>query len=148
MRPFTAALLLLAGVQACQAFLSSLVAALPKEGRVVVQGEHELWYRIHRPMALSSQKGAPLLVLHGGPQVPSDYLFDLAQVDYRSVVFFDQLGCGRSASPPVSEAEYSIQASVSDLQVRRARACGNSERSMPHYSYYSVVIVISWVCRR
>ena len=52
---------------------------------------------IRRPMSLSSQQGAPLLVLHGGPQVPSDYLFDLAKVDYRSVVFYDQV---RAATCP------------------------------------------------
>ena len=51
------------------------------QGRISVQnGRHEVWYRIHRPMGLSSKKGAPLLVLHGGPQVPSDYHFDLAKV--------------------------------------------------------------------
>lgn len=48
-------------------------------------------------MSLSSQQGVPLLVLHGGPQVPSDYLFDLAKVDYRSVVFYDQV---RAATCP------------------------------------------------
>jgi len=62
------------------------------------------------------ERTQPLVVLHGGPQVPSDYLFDLAKVDYRSVVFFDQMGCGRSACPPPGEtAQYSIEASVKDL---------------------------------
>lgn len=98
-------------------FQATWMVGLPKEGRVAVQeGKHELWYRIHRPMGLSSKKGAPLLVLHGGPGVPSDYLFDLAQVDYRSTVFYDQLGCGRSAAPDKSAAQYSVEASVLDLQ--------------------------------
>jgi len=89
----------------------------PKEGSVAVQeGEHKLWYRLVRPMSVSSQKGRPLVVLHGGPQVPSDYLFPLTGVEYRSVLFYDQLGCGRSDAPGADAAEYSIASSVSDLE--------------------------------
>ncbi len=42
-----------------------------------------------------------LLVLHGGPGLPHDYLSDLAQLadGGRTVVFYDQLGCGRSDHP-------------------------------------------------
>lgn len=43
----------------------------------------------------------PLLVLHGGPGFPHDYLEDLARLadGGRVVVFYDQLGCGRSDHP-------------------------------------------------
>jgi pimeloyl-ACP methyl ester carboxylesterase len=62
-----------------------------------------LAYTIHRPMTLSSQKACPILVLHGGPSVPSDFLFPLVNVvPYRSIVFYDQLGCGKSDEPDVS----------------------------------------------
>jgi pimeloyl-ACP methyl ester carboxylesterase len=87
-----------------------------KEGSVAVQQGNDLWYRLVRPMALSSQKGRPLVVLHGGPQVPSDYLFALSGVDYRSVLFYDQLGCGRSDAPAIDQASYSVEASVADLE--------------------------------
>jgi len=83
---------------------------------VAVQGDHKLWYRLVRPMTVSSQKGRPLVVLHGGPQVPSDYLFPLTGVEYRSVLFYDQLGCGRSDAPGVEAADYSIASSVADLE--------------------------------
>ena len=43
-------------VQLCSAF--TLYAAAPKEGRIAVQSGHDLWYRVHRPMGLSSVKGA------------------------------------------------------------------------------------------
>ena len=57
-------------------------------------------YKIFRPMTLSSQKACPILVLHGGPSVPSDYLRPLVDVvPYRSIVFYDQLGCGQSDEP-------------------------------------------------
>jgi pimeloyl-ACP methyl ester carboxylesterase len=59
-----------------------------------------LSFTITRPMALSSQKACPILVLHGGPSVPSDYLLPLVNVvPYRSIIFYDQLGCGKSDDP-------------------------------------------------
>jgi L-proline amide hydrolase len=77
---------------------------------------HSIRYRIHNRMNLSSQKAAPILVLHGGPGVPSDYLLPLRNaVPYRSMVFYDQLGCGRSPGPDDKEA-YSIESSIDDLE--------------------------------
>ena len=38
----------------------------------------------------------PLLALHGGPGAGSDYLWPLAELGDRQVIFYDQLGCGRS----------------------------------------------------
>ena len=44
--------------------------------------------------------GSPLVTLHGGPGCPHDYLEPLsALADEREVVFYDQLGCGRSDAP-------------------------------------------------
>ena len=99
--------------------------SLPREGKVSMprgvqerpsqQQEHELWYKLVRPMTLSSKQALPLVVLHGGPGVPSDYLFPLDKLDYRSVLFYDQLGCGRSDKPPFDDATYSVEASLADL---------------------------------
>ena len=99
--------------------LSLLVASTsstPLEGRIRVGASDTLWYRVHRPELLTKASGAaPLVVLHGGPQVPSDYLFALARLsDERAVVFYDQLGCGRSDCPE-DERRYSVPASVRDL---------------------------------
>lgn len=77
---------------------------------------HSISYRIHNRMNLSSQKAAPILVLHGGPGVPSDYLLPLrTAVPYRAMVFYDQLGCGKSPGPDDKDA-YSIEASLDDLE--------------------------------
>ena len=42
----------------------------------------------------------PLLVLHGGPGFPHNYLKPLESLsDERPIVFYDQLGCGNSDRP-------------------------------------------------
>ena len=78
---------------------------------------HRIKYHIRNRMNLSSQQAAPILVLHGGPGVPSDYLLPLEDVvPYRSIIFYDQLGCGRSPGPDCKEA-YSIDSSLDDLEL-------------------------------
>jgi proline-specific peptidase len=72
-----------------------------------------MYTRIVRPMAQSSKQHAPVLVCHGGPGVPSDYLWPLEkEVPYRTIIFYDQLGCGRSS---VAD-EYSIERSIDDIE--------------------------------
>ena len=65
-----------------------------------VGGEtHETWYRVEGELA---GERAPLVVLHGGPGAAHDYLVALADLahDGRAVVFYDQLGNGRSTHLP------------------------------------------------
>ena len=76
-------------------------------------GSCRLWTGMDHPA--DSTDGLPLLVCHGGPGIPSDYLFPLVGQLRRPVIFFDQLGCGRSDRPNPDEQEYSIPASVRDL---------------------------------
>lgn len=71
------------------------------EGTVSFRG-FRTWYRVVGD--LPSPAGTlPLLVVHGGPGCPHDYLEDLGALaeagDGRPVVFYDQLGCGRSDRP-------------------------------------------------
>jgi proline iminopeptidase len=67
-------------------------------------------------MALSSRQAAPIVALHGGPSIPSNYLYPLEDViPYRSIVFYDQLGCGKSDEPQ-DLSQYSIEDSVQDLK--------------------------------
>jgi proline-specific peptidase len=69
-----------------------------REGTLAFRGYHT-WYKVVDERAAANGK-LPLLVLHGGPGLPHDYLEDLAQLGgRRPVVFYDQLGCGSSDHP-------------------------------------------------
>lgn len=74
-----------------------------------------LRYRIFRPRQLRKHP-PPLVVLHGGPSIPSNYLLPLVNVvTDRAILFYDMIGCGRSSRPTEPEA-YSIDLCVQDLQ--------------------------------
>ncbi|HEY5564005.1 MAG TPA: proline iminopeptidase-family hydrolase, partial [Rhodothermia bacterium] len=87
----------------------------PGEGYVDVPGG-QVWYRI-----VGSGEATPLLVLHGGPGAPHYYLKPLAALaDERPVVFYDQLGAGRSVAPNDTSL-WTIDRFVRELaQVRQA----------------------------
>ena len=64
------------------------------EGRVEVTGGR-IWYRI-----VGGGEAIPLVTVHGGPGFTHDYLEPLeALADERPVVFYDQLGNGKSDAP-------------------------------------------------
>lgn len=66
-----------------------------REGFIQVPGG-KVWYRI----VGADKPGIPLLALHGGPGMPSNYMSPLKELaDERPVIFYDQLGCGRSDHP-------------------------------------------------
>jgi pimeloyl-ACP methyl ester carboxylesterase len=125
---------------------STIRAAL--DGHVKISGGHKLWYRVHRPDLLQGDH-APLIVCHGGPQVPSDYLFDLERVGppARAVVFFDQLGCGRSSTPPADSGAYSLssgvehlRAVIANLDLRRYHLYGQSWGGLLAYLHLSTPV--------
>jgi len=79
--------------------------------------EFSLCYRVYNPSSIHSTESPPLVVIHGGPSLPSDYLYPIIQhfPSSRSVIFYDQLGCGRS-SQPEDVSMYSIEDAVHDLE--------------------------------
>ena len=65
------------------------------EGTIEVEDGYRVWYR-----RVGDGGATPLLVLHGGPGAGHDYLDTLdGLADERPVIFYDQLGCGRSDQP-------------------------------------------------
>ena len=69
------------------------------EGTVLFRG-YRTWYQMLGDPSAAGRR-LPLLVLHGGPGLPHDYLEDLGVLAEtgRPVVFYDQLGCGKSDHP-------------------------------------------------
>lgn len=68
---------------------------IPSEGYVTVEGGR-IWYKITG----KNSSGTPMLVVHGGPGAPHDYLLNLEVIGKeRPVIFYDQLGCGNSEKP-------------------------------------------------
>ncbi|KAL8707393.1 MAG: hypothetical protein Q9225_007763 [Loekoesia sp. 1 TL-2023] len=60
------------------------------------------WYQIHGPHS-STTGTRPLLILHGGPGIPHNYLLpltDLTRTHSIPIIFYDQIGCGRSTHIP------------------------------------------------
>ena len=69
-----------------------------EEGYIEVPGG-KVWYRAVAPES-DSTGATPLLCLHGGPGFTHYYLEPLeALAEHRRVIFYDQLGCGRSDRP-------------------------------------------------
>jgi proline-specific peptidase len=85
------------------------------EGHIEVPGGR-VWYRI----VGTDRPGTPLLCLHGGPGMPHDYLEPLAGLAAsRPVIFYDQLGCGRS-DRPADDSLWTTGRFVEELAVVRA----------------------------
>ena len=59
--------------------------------------------------------GNPLIILHGGPGVPHDYLQDMRALSpYARLVFFDQRGTGKSGKS--NKLDYTLEANVEDTE--------------------------------
>jgi proline iminopeptidase len=87
----------------------------PTEGYIDVEGGR-VWYR-----TCGSGDKTPLLLLHGGPGAPSYYLNPLEGVSQdRPVIFYDQLGAGRS-DRPADTSLWTVERYVRELgKVREA----------------------------
>ncbi len=90
---------------------------MAEEGYVDVQG-HDFYYKL---FGRENRRGN-VVCLHGGPGATHDYLLplaDLAEHGY-TVIFYDQLGCGRSQLPK-NQALLTIERAVEDLEIFRRK---------------------------
>ncbi|OBJ51089.1 proline iminopeptidase-family hydrolase [Mycobacterium sp. 1423905.2] len=109
------------------------------EGTIAVPGGN-VWFRRVGPRGQGA--GLPLLVVHGGPGLPHDYLDALQRLaDEREVIYWDQLGCGRSDRPS-DTALWTMQRSVAEmdavvrgLDLHRYHLFGNSWGGMLAQQY-------------
>lgn len=108
-------------VAASLAFVGSVAAkgnpppAADDSGRISVPGGKVWWRRFGKGKAKT-----PLLLLHGGPGAGHDYLLPMqALADDRPVIFYDQLGCGRSDAPEDASL-YTFERFVTEVDAVRA----------------------------
>lgn len=107
-----------------------------REGFVPVHGYRFYWKSVGDP-----GRAGTIVALHGGPGATHDYLLcfaDLAADGYR-VVFYDQLGCGRSELAR-DEGEYSVDRDVEDLEEFR-RALGIDRMHLLGSSYGGLLAI-------
>lgn len=104
----------------------------PGEGYVDVEGGR-VWYQI-----VGSGNATPLVLLHGGPGAPSHYLKPLEQIAVdRPVIFYDQLGAGRS-DRPTDTSLWRVDRFVEELAQLRA-ALGLNEVHIHGHSWGSML---------
>jgi proline iminopeptidase len=93
LRAIASSCLVLAAAGACGR-RADRIALRPGEGMVAVPGG-KMWYRV-----VGTGRGTPLLVIHGGPGSTSCIQWELSRLGTdRPVIFYDQLGTGRSERP-------------------------------------------------
>lgn len=104
------------------------------EGYIDVPGG-QVWYRVE-----GTGPATPLLLLHGGPGATSHYLRPLSRLsDERPVVFYDQLGSGRSAGP-TADSLWRVERFVEEL--RRVReALGLDEVHLLGHSWGAMLAI-------
>jgi proline-specific peptidase len=89
-----------------------------REGLISFRG-YRTWYRV---VGYGEEAGKlPLLCLHGGPGMAHDYLEPLEALAEtgRRVIFYDQLGCGRSDHPN-DPSLWQIELFVDEVQAIRS----------------------------
>ncbi len=80
-----------------------------REPMIAVPGGH-VWAK-----RAGGGAGRPVLVVHGGPGLPHDYLRSLERLaDEREVIFWDQLGCGKSGRPSNTDL-WTMERSVAEM---------------------------------
>lgn len=106
------------------------------QGMVAVPGGN-VWFK-----RTGGGAGFPLLVVHGGPGLPHNYLRSLGRLaTEREVIFWDQLGCGNSKCLP-NRALWTMERSVAEvdavvraLDLDRFHLFGNSWGGMLAQQY-------------
>ena len=98
--------------------------------------DYRTWYRV-TPGAEGLDSGkAPLICLHGGPGAGHDYLLPYADlaVSGRTVIHYDQIGCGRSTHFPREGVDFftidrfleQLDALIKHLGIREYHLLGHS----------------------
>lgn len=85
-----------------------MLTTMPRTTRLVPFGEHQTWVQITTPET-ARPAALPLFVLHGGPGMAHNYVANIAALadeTGRTVIHYDQLGCGHSTHLPDAPADF------------------------------------------
>lgn len=85
-----------------------MLATMPRTTHTVPFREHETWVQVTTPEAARPET-LPLFVLHGGPGMAHNYVANIAALadeTGRTVIHYDQLGCGNSTHLPDAPADF------------------------------------------
>lgn len=84
-----------------------------KEGYIDVPGGR-IWYQLHTN---NTQGNIPIIILHGGPGTPHNYLLNLSKLsNNKTTLFYDQLGCGKSSIQDAQRKLWQLPRFVSELE--------------------------------
>ena len=95
-----------------------MASALSVTEGTIPFGGAETWYQI---VGSGEVDGAvPLLALHGGPGAAHDYIESMQELAHtgRRVIFYDQLGCGRSPYPE-DPSKWTVELFVQEVDAVR-----------------------------
>jgi proline iminopeptidase len=112
-------------------------APKPSEGRIAVRGGSVVWRRF------GDGPKTPLILMHGGPGFPSDYLEPFGALgDERTVYVWDQLGCGRSERPS-DQALWTVERYVEELDTVRAELAPGPVHILGHS--WGSMLAMEWL---
>lgn len=136
----SALVFLASGAPTAKARNISRASGLEKTGFIEVPGGR-VWYR-----RTGGGEKTPLLLLHGGPGAGSIYLDSMAALaSGRAVIFYDQLGCGRSEAPE-DDSLYRIPRFVEELET--VRHALNLERVILFGNSWGTMLAIEYLLER
>jgi proline-specific peptidase len=123
----------------------------PNSAGTVKANGFKVWYESYGALPKDSgsqTKDIPLVVLHGGPGFPHDYLLPLAELSNtgRPVVFYDQTGCGKSERCR-NKAIYTMDFFVDELFAFR-KALGLDEIDLLGHSWGAMLALETAVRQR
>lgn len=85
-----------------------MLTTMPRSTRTVPFREHQTWVQVTTPET-ARPDALPLFVLHGGPGMAHNYVANIAALadeTGRTVIHYDQLGCGNSTHLPDAPADF------------------------------------------
>jgi proline iminopeptidase len=111
-------------------------------GKIAVPGGNVFWQRFGH----EGSDAIPLLLIHGGPGIPSSYLESFAALsDVRPVFLWDQLDCGQSDCPR-DPALWTLERFVEELDLVRTALAPGPVHVLGHS--WGTTLAMEWLMTR